>query len=163
MYLLSRTGYPKEKSIWEPRKNISTKILESWKEKKKQQEKNIEKPFDIVRFEARLERLAAEKEDCHRRRKAKRRRLERQVSESESESQEEADDSNSSIEALEDKSLLETKSKAPVKEKPFEALVIPRGQRICPHCGRPCPSKSRLTQHLLTHSNAQRFTCPDCG
>jgi len=35
IYLLSWTGYPEEKSIWEPRKNISAEMLESWNEKKK--------------------------------------------------------------------------------------------------------------------------------
>jgi hypothetical protein len=101
VYLLAWTGYPQEKSTWELSQNINKDILQVWNQKKKRQEQNLEEPFDIARFEARLKRLAAEKADRHKRREAKRKLLGLTVSPSESNAQREDDGSESSLLALE--------------------------------------------------------------
>jgi hypothetical protein len=123
--------YPEEKSTWEPEKNISSAILKAWKQKKKRETQNLEEPFNIARFEAKLKRLAEEKEARHKRRKAKKKRLGMPVSESESDVQRVADDSRSSSEAVEDNPVedvpaakAERKTKSPTKrKKPYKVLV----------------------------------------
>jgi chromo domain-containing protein 1 len=132
-YLISWEGYPLEKSTWEPHKNINVEILEVWKERKSREAKGLETPFDVAGFNALLARLAAEKADRHRRRKAKRKRQGIAVSPSASE----ADDSDSSIEATEDnvvegvenvKPGSKRKSRSPPK-KPAKALKAVNGRR----------------------------------
>jgi chromo domain-containing protein 1 len=129
-YLLSWVGYPEEKSTWEPEKNISKEPLQQWKQKKKRQAQNLEEPFNIAQFEAKLKRLAAAKKERHKRRKAKKKRLGMPVSESESDVQQVVNDSDSSSEAVEDNPIedvpvakTERKTKSPTKKKPFKVLV----------------------------------------
>ncbi|PMD55348.1 uncharacterized protein K444DRAFT_697347 [Hyaloscypha bicolor E] len=184
MFLLSWTGYPEEKSTWAPRKNISAEILESWKEKKKRQEKNIEKPFDIVGFEARLKRLAAEKEDRHRRRKAKRRRLGMQVSESESQERPFACRHPGCRKVFKRRPDLRSHQKAHSKERPFTCRKPGGGKKfkrrpdlrshqkahskerpftcLHPGCGKPFKRRTDLTQHGRVHSEETPFPCPSC-
>jgi chromo domain-containing protein 1 len=130
LYLLSWAGYPEEKSTWEPEKNISKEILQQWKQKKKRQAQNLEEPFSVAQFEAKLKRLAVAKEERHKRRKAKKKRLGMPVSESESDVQQVVNDSDSSSEADEDNPIddvpvakAERKTKSPTKKKPFKVLV----------------------------------------
>jgi chromo domain-containing protein 1 len=129
-YLLSWVGYPEEKSTWEPEKNISKEPLQQWKQKKKRQAQNLEEPFNIAQFEAKLKRLAAAKKERHKRRKAKKKRLGMLVSESESDVQQVVNDSDSSSEAVEDNPIenvpvakAERKPKSPIKKKPFKVRV----------------------------------------
>jgi len=132
-YLILWENYPLAKATWEPHKNINDEILEVWKERKSQESKGLEEPFDVAGFDALLARLAAEKADRRRRRKAKRKRLGRIVSPSASE----ADDSDSSIEATEENEVEDVedvkpgskrKSKSPPK-KPAKALRTANGRR----------------------------------
>ncbi|KAE9362742.1 hypothetical protein N431DRAFT_391230, partial [Stipitochalara longipes BDJ] len=129
-YLIFWEGYPLEKATWEPHKNINDEILEAWKERKSQESKGLEAPFNVAEFDALLARLATEKADRRRRRKAKRRRLGRTVSPSASE----ADDSDSSIEAIEENEVEDVKpgskrkSKSPPK-KPAKAPKSSTGRR----------------------------------
>ena len=129
-YLILWENYPLEKATWEPHKNINEEILQAWKERKAQESKGLEVPFDLAELDALLARLAAEKADRRRRRKAKRKRLGRIVSPSASE----ADDSDSSIEAIEENEIEDVKpgskrkSKSPPK-KPAKALKTANGRR----------------------------------
>ena len=127
IYLISWDGYPLEKSTWEPQKNIQDdEILDVWKERKLRESKGLDEPFNMSEFNALLTKLAEEKAQRHRRRKAKKRRLGMVVSSSESEN-EQADDSDSSIEAIEEneldddrgiKSKAKRRSKSPPKKQP---------------------------------------------
>ncbi|PMD38739.1 hypothetical protein L207DRAFT_390959, partial [Hyaloscypha variabilis F] len=129
-YLIFWEGYPLEKATWEPDKNINDEILDAWKERKAQESKGLEPPFNVAEFDALLARLAAEKADRRRRRKAKRKRIGRAVSPSASE----ADDSDSSIEAIEQNEVEDMKpgskrkSKSPPK-RPAKALKPANGRR----------------------------------
>ncbi|KAG4430624.1 hypothetical protein IFR05_013900, partial [Cadophora sp. M221] len=76
-YLISWEGYPEEKSTWEPKANVGSETLEEWNERFEREKHGLDEPFDIVRFETLGERLKAEKEDRHRRRVAKRRRIDK--------------------------------------------------------------------------------------
>ncbi|KAH7370875.1 hypothetical protein BKA65DRAFT_25624 [Rhexocercosporidium sp. MPI-PUGE-AT-0058] len=76
-YLISWEGYPEEESTWEPKDNVGLDTLEEWNERLEREKNGLDEPFDIARFEALLARLNAEKEDRHKRRVAKRRRIEK--------------------------------------------------------------------------------------
>jgi len=128
-YLLSWVGYPEEKSTWEPEKNISKEPLQQWKQKKKRQAQNLEEPFNIAQFEAKLKRLEAAKKERHKQRKAKKKRLGMPVSESESDVRQVVNNSDSSSETVEDNPVEDVpvaktgKTKSPTKKKPFKVLV----------------------------------------
>lgn len=129
-YLILWEGYPLEKATWEPHKNINDEILEVWKERKSRESKGLDPPFDVAEFDALLARLAAEKADRRRRRKAKRKRLGMAVSPAPSE----VDDSDSSVEAIEENEVEDVKpgakrkSKSPPK-RPAKALKPLNGRR----------------------------------
>jgi chromo domain-containing protein 1 len=100
-FLILWAGYPEEKSTWEPKKNIQDRdILKAWKRRKKLEARGVKPAFNLASFTARVEEIAREKADRHRRRKAKRRRLGIPVSSSEPENDHHDDDSDST-EAME--------------------------------------------------------------
>ncbi|PVH80903.1 hypothetical protein DL98DRAFT_571518 [Cadophora sp. DSE1049] len=74
-YLISWEGYPEEKSTWEPQANVGKDTLEEWAERLAREKQGLDQPFDVDRFEATVKRLKYEKEDRHKRREAKRRRI----------------------------------------------------------------------------------------
>ena len=134
-YLISWLNYPDERSTWEPRANIrDPAIVDLWKERKMRETRGIDPPFDLAIFNARVSKLAEEKAHRRRMRKAKRRRLGIPVSPSDSENQQ-SDDSDSSVEAMEEGDEPEDdsgfrrgtkkKSSAPPNKpkKPFKVLV----------------------------------------
>lgn len=74
-YLISWEGYPEEKSTWEPQENVGAETLEEWAERLAREKQGLDEPFDVDKFQATIKRLKEEKEDRHKRRVAKRRRL----------------------------------------------------------------------------------------
>lgn len=75
-YLILWAGYPEERSTWEPKRHIQDPaILEVWGDHKMRQERGLMEPFDVKAWNAKLERLARETAERHRRRRDKRRRL----------------------------------------------------------------------------------------
>ncbi|KAK0127922.1 hypothetical protein ONS96_007421 [Cadophora gregata f. sp. sojae] len=74
-YLISWEGYPEEKSTWEPHANVGSDTLQEWAERLEREKQGIDEPFNVDRFESMIKRLKEEKEDRHKRREAKRRRL----------------------------------------------------------------------------------------
>lgn len=133
-YLILWENYPVEKSTWEPKNHINSAIIDAWKDRKKQEQDGIEKPFELDKFEDKLKKLAREKSLRKLRRKAKRKRLNIPVSASGSE-QDELEDSvsSSSVEAEEENEFEDVpatrtnskrkKSSSPGKKisKPFRA------------------------------------------
>ncbi|KAH9206905.1 hypothetical protein DL95DRAFT_65371 [Leptodontidium sp. 2 PMI_412] len=77
LYLISWEGYPEEESTWEPKANVGSDTLEEWNQRLEREKNGLDEPFDIARFDALIARLKAEKEDRHRRRVAKRRRIDK--------------------------------------------------------------------------------------
>lgn len=75
MFLILWEDYPEEKSTWEPKDHISPEILEVWADRKKREKKGLDQPFDVDAFQAKLSRLAKEREQRKKRRKAKRKSL----------------------------------------------------------------------------------------
>ena len=39
----------------------------------------------------------------------------------------------------------------------------PKVRRVCPICGRECPSRHKLQRHLSTHSERRPYNCEICG
>ena len=74
LYLILWADYPEEMSTWEPRQNIrDSGILTAWKERETQEADGLESPFDLVKFNSRMQQLQQEEGERHRRRKGKRR------------------------------------------------------------------------------------------
>ncbi|KAF4630761.1 hypothetical protein G7Y89_g7379 [Cudoniella acicularis] len=101
-YLLLWEGYPEHRSSWEPRRNISHEVLEAWKERKSRELQGLDQPFDLAQFEALLQKVAAEKKERLRRRKAKRKHLGITVSDSEHEAKGAASDSSQEAMEMDD-------------------------------------------------------------
>jgi chromo domain-containing protein 1 len=100
-YLISWANYPEDKSTWEPKKNIQDpEILSAWKDRKEQEAKGLESPFDFARFDYRMKQLLQEKEQRCRHRKAKRKQLGIPVS-PDPEVRRSRDDDSDSTEAVE--------------------------------------------------------------
>lgn len=116
-FLIRWKDYPEEKSTWEPRTNIVDEALvHAWNKRRTLQLDGKETPFDVAAFETKVKKLADEKADRRRRRKAKRQHLNLPVRSSESEQ----DDDTSSDEAVEE----EESDDEPFKENP------PKRQRV---------------------------------
>ncbi|KAG4428189.1 hypothetical protein IFR05_016329 [Cadophora sp. M221] len=97
-YLIRWLNYPVERSTWEPRKNIlDPAIVDLWKKRKMRETSGIDPPFNLAGFNDQLNKLAEEKAQRHRQRKAKRRRLGLPVSPSNSD---QSDDNDSSVDAM---------------------------------------------------------------
>jgi chromo domain-containing protein 1 len=74
-YLILWANYPLEESTWEPRSHISAGILRRWERIKKKQQRGEVEAFDIASFQRAKENYDAARRDRHRRRNAKRGRL----------------------------------------------------------------------------------------
>ena len=75
-YLLQWTGYPIERSTWEPVDSIvDVSMLQTWKVRQSQEVNGLEEPFDVNTFEATVRRLEEEKEARISQRRARRARL----------------------------------------------------------------------------------------
>src|SRR5271167_489944 len=76
LYLIRWEGYPLLKSTWEPAENIQTqKTFDAWDAEKARVRSGLSKPFDVTKFDDQLRELQRAKEDRHKRRRAKRKRL----------------------------------------------------------------------------------------
>lgn len=165
-YLISWDGYPQERSTWEPHKNVAPDTIDDWKERHRSEMNGFVDPFDLDEFQALLEKVADEKAERHRLRKIKRKQSGIPVSPSESER--EANDSDSSIEALEENELDDMrssgkrKSRSPSKKDP-KAIKLSSGQRqSSTSFPKRAPSKSSennaLDEHKLGLQNARLFS-----
>jgi chromo domain-containing protein 1 len=107
LYLIRWEGYPLLQSTWEPAENIQMhETFDKWEAEKDQIKRGIANPFDIADFVDQLRELLKAKEERHRRRRAKRKRLGIPVSPSGSDPEDTAgaikkDDTESSDEATE--------------------------------------------------------------
>lgn len=74
-YLLSWLGYEEEKHTWEPVHHIQNdEILHAWQDRKRLEERGLEKPYDVKRWTQLINDLARAKAERKRRRKEKRKR-----------------------------------------------------------------------------------------
>ena len=123
-YLISWANFPEEKATWEPKKNIQDPdILSAWKDRKNQEAKGLESPFDFASFDSWMRQLVQEKEQRCRRRKAKRKQLGIPVS-PDPEVRRSSDDDSDSTEAVEsdhvpEDSSPETKQKLRKRQKNY--------------------------------------------
>ncbi|KAK1772906.1 chromo domain-containing protein 1 [Phialemonium atrogriseum] len=74
-YLVEWAGFSLDECTWEPASNLGTELREMWEETKQKQQRGEESPFNLQGFYDAVNKRASEKQERHRRRNAKRKRL----------------------------------------------------------------------------------------
>lgn len=152
LYLLLWEGYPEHKSSWEPRSNIvDSNILDVWKERKMREARGIDTPYDYAKFDVEDAKRRQEKQDRHRRREAKRKRL--GISGSHYDSGEEAVESKPMVEdgvgTKKKSDSSPKKSTKPFRVRVTGANVQPLGDTSPePETSRPETSRKSSTKNL---------------